>query len=117
MSEQHPIEDPQRVRSALTFFRITALIAGVALIVLVVEMVLKYGMDNDALSWWSPVHGLLFMGFVAATYNLGSKLRWPMGRMVGYILTAFVPLLSFWLEKKVTREVQGQLAGAGHPAR
>lgn len=112
MSEQVPvvIDDPQRVRSALKFFRITAIIAGLALVVLVVEMVLKYGMDNDVLSWWSPVHGLLFMGFAAATYNLGTKMRWPMGRMVGYLLTAFVPFLSFWLEHKVTREVEAQLA-------
>lgn len=117
MSEQYPIEDPHRVRSALTFFRVTAVIAGLALIVLVIEMVLKYALHNDVLSWWSPVHGLLFMGFVAATYNLGSKLRWPMGRMVGYVLTAFVPLLSFWLEQKVTREVREQLAGAAPAAR
>ncbi|REF30333.1 DUF3817 domain-containing protein [Calidifontibacter indicus] len=121
MSEQYPseqpIEDPARVRGALKFFRIMALIAGVALLVLVLEMVLKRGMGNDALSWWSPVHGLLFMGFVASVYNLGTKLRWPMGRMVGYVLTAFVPLLSFWLEHKVTREVQGQLAVAAPAAR
>lgn len=121
MSEQYPSEQlrehPERIRTALTFFRVMAMIAGVALLVLVLEMVLKYGMDNDALSWWSPVHGLLFMGFVAATYNLGSKLRWPMGRMVGYVLTAFVPLLSFWLEHKVNTEVQGQLAEAPQAAR
>lgn len=106
------IADPARVRSALKIFQVMAIIAGVALLVLVAEMVLRYAMNNEALSWWSPVHGLLFMGFVAATYNLGSKLNWPMGQMVGYVLTAFVPLLSFWLEKKVTQQVRAQLAAA-----
>lgn len=129
MSEQYPSTEPtdlhtarpaaqlDRIGGALKFFRVMALIAGVALLVLVLEMVLKYGMDNDALSWWSPVHGLLFMGFVASVYNLGSKLGWTMGRMIGYVLTAFVPLLSFWLEHKVTREVQGQLAAAAPAGR
>ena len=104
-------EAVRTVRKALTFFRIMAVIAGLALLVLCLEMYLKYGRDNDALSWWSPVHGLLFMVFVGATYNLGSKMGWSFKRMIGYVLTAFVPILSFWLEHKVTRDVQARLAG------
>lgn len=117
MTEPTREEAIASVRKALTFFKITAIIAGVALLILVVEMVLKYGYDNEVLAWWSPVHGLLFIFFVAATYNLGTKMGWSLGRMIGYVLTAFVPILSFWLERKVSKDVEGRLATVQNRAR
>ncbi|WP_460466164.1 DUF3817 domain-containing protein [Calidifontibacter terrae] len=110
MNESTRADAVRTVQKALTFFRVMAVVAGVALVILCLEMYLKYGRDNDALSWWSPVHGLLFMVFVGATYNLGTKMGWSFGRMIGYVLTAFVPVLSFWLEHKVTRDVRARLA-------
>ena len=56
-----PVTDPAKVSSALSLFKITAIIAGLAMFVLITEMVLKYGFDNDELSWWSPVHGVIFI--------------------------------------------------------
>lgn len=114
MSETRLVSDRadavRTVQKALTFFRVMAVIAGVALLILCLEMFLKYGLDNEALSWWSPVHGLLFIGFVVSVYNLGTKMGWSFQRMIGYVLTAFVPILSFWLEHKVTRDVRARLA-------
>lgn len=111
--ELRATDDLSKVESALKFFRIMAVIAGVALLILCVELILHYGFDNEALSWWSPIHGLLFMAFMASVFNLGTKLRWNAVRMVGYICTAFVPVLSFWLERKVNRGVSALLREAG----
>ena len=97
--------DPKAIASALTFFRITAVIAGLAMFVLIVEMVLKYAMSNDALSWWSPVHGLIFMVFAVATANLGFKVGWSLGKMVGIMLGSCIPLLAFWFERRAVAEV------------
>lgn len=99
--ELRSTDDLSKVWGALKFFRIMAVIAGVALLILCVELILHYGFHNEALAWWSPIHGILFMIFMASVVNLGSKLRWSLVRMVGYICTAFVPILSFWLERKV----------------
>lgn len=110
--ELRPSDDLNKVAGALKFFRVMAVIAGVALLILCVELILHYGFNNEALSWWSPVHGLLFMAFMASVFNLGTKLRWSAVRMIGYICTAFVPVLSFWLERKVNSGVSALLDGA-----
>ncbi|WP_158607573.1 DUF3817 domain-containing protein [Flexivirga caeni] len=99
--ELRPTDDLAKVATALKFFRVMAIIAGVALLILCVELVLHYGFHNEAMSWWSPIHGVLFIVFMISVYNLGTKLRWSAMRMVGYICTAFVPVLSFWLEHHV----------------
>ncbi len=84
-----------------------AIIAGLAMFVLIVEMVLKYGPPkNDVLTWWSPVHGLIFMVFAAATANLGFKVGWGVGRMIVILLMACIPFLAFVEERRVVREVE-----------
>lgn len=102
---QGPTASPSSIRSALTFFRVAATVAGLAMFVLIVEMVLKYGLHDDALSWWSPVHGLIFMVFAVATANLGLKVGWPVGRMLLALVLACIPFVAFVEERRVTREV------------
>ncbi len=100
-----PAAHPRAIAGALTFFRGAAIVAGLAMFVLIVEMVLKYGLDNDVLTWWSPVHGLIFMVFAVATANLGFKIGWSVGRMVLILLLACIPFLAFVEERRVVREV------------
>lgn len=98
--------DPRAIGSALTFFRGAAVVAGLAMFVLILEMFLKYGPPkNDVLSWWSPVHGLIFMVFAVATANLGFKVGWGVGRMVLILLLACIPFVAFVEERRVVREV------------
>ena len=106
MTEPSSKATPEALRTALSFFRVTAIIAGLAMFVLIVEMVLKYAFDNDVLTWWSPVHGLIFMVFAAATANLGFKVGWGVGRMVLILLLACIPFLAFVEERRVVREVE-----------
>lgn len=100
-----PSADPRAIATALGVFRVTAILAGLAMFVLIVEMVLKYAMSNDALSWWSPVHGLIFMVFAVATANLGFKVGWSVGRMILTLLLACIPFVAFVEERRVVREV------------
>ena len=97
--------DPRAVASGLTLFRVSAIVAGLAMFVLIVEMVLKYGFDNDVLTWWSPVHGLIFMVFAVGTANLGFKVGWSVGRMLAILLLACIPFVAFVEERRVVREV------------
>jgi integral membrane protein len=96
------------VKSALTRFKIMAFVVGVGLLILCLEMVLHYGFDNDALTWWSPIHGVLYMLYLVATADLGLKVKWPLSRMLGVALAGVVPFFSFVMERKVAREVEGR---------
>jgi integral membrane protein len=102
------------VQGALTRYRIIAWIVGVVLIVLVlVGMPLKYLGDNDSVvAAVGPAHGFLFMVYVALTFDLGRRAKWPLSRMLLVMLAGTIPFLSFWAERKVTKS----WAGSPEPA-
>ncbi len=105
----------------LTFFRVMAMIVGVALLVLTLHMVLRYGFDNHLLDWWAQPHGFLYMIYLVSVAMLGFELRWSLPAMVAVMLAGVVPLLSFYVEHRVTRGAQAQLdrraAAAGNLTR
>ena len=104
-------DNPETVRKALTPFKVMAFIVGVGLLVLVLEMLLKYGpWKNDVLAWWAMPHGFLSMIYLVATFNLGTAARWPLSKIIKVMLAGIVPFLSFWVERKVAHEVDGRLA-------
>lgn len=96
-----------RVKSALTRFKIMAFVVGVGLLILCAELVLHYGFHNDALLWWSQVHGFLYILYVITAAQLGFRVGWPLTKMVGVMLAGVVPFFSFVMERKVAREVEG----------
>ena len=97
-----------KVRSALTRFKVMAFVVGFGLLLLCAEIVLHYGFDNEALAWWSPIHGVLYMLYLVTTADLGLKVRWSLGKMIGVALAGVVPFFSFVMERKVAREVEGR---------
>ncbi|MGK5681236.1 DUF3817 domain-containing protein [Actinoplanes sp. URMC 104] len=94
------------MQGALTRYRIIAWIVGVCLLALVVVgMPLKYLADNPTVvAAVGPAHGFLFMVYLVATFDLSRRARWPFGRMILVMLSGTIPFLSFWAERKVTRE-------------
>ena len=106
------IKDPTSTARALTFFKVMAFIVGVGLLVLVAEIILKYGFDNDVLDWWPQPHGFIYIVYLVATANLGFKVGWSLSKMVLVMLAGVVPFLSFWAERKVAAEVEARLATA-----
>lgn len=105
---------PDQIRTALTVYRVLAIIAGIALFVLVLEMVLKYGFDQDNFltKYWSPIHGVLYMGYAASVANLGVKVGWGLKRIVLNLLAGFVPILPWVQERKNTAETNAMLQRA-----
>lgn len=93
------------MQGALTRYRIIAWIVGVVLIALVVVgMPLKYLGDNDAVvAGIGPAHGFLFMIYLVLTFDLSRRAKWPLSRMLLVMLAGTIPFLSFWAERKVTR--------------
>lgn len=105
-----PISNPDSAATALTFFKVMAFIVGFGLLLLVAEVILHYGFDNSALSWWPQPHGFIYFIYLIATANLGFKVGWSLPKMVLVMLAGVVPFLSFWVEHRVAGEVDSRLA-------
>ncbi|MEP7018538.1 MAG: DUF3817 domain-containing protein [Actinomycetota bacterium] len=107
------IRDVEAARKALGFFKVMAITAGCALFVLIVIIVINGGFGKGGASTvWSPIHGAIYFVFVLSIANLGFKVGWTLPRMIRLMLSGFVPLLPFFVERKVAREVEAQLAGS-----
>ena len=114
MSEQvRPKIDEAAARKALAFFKVMAIAAGCALIVFAVIIVINGGFGKGGASTvWAPIHGFIYFVFVLSIANLGFKVGWSLQRMVLIMLSGFVPLLPFFIERKIAGEVEVQLAGS-----
>jgi len=111
--QNRPVRDVVAARKALAFFKVMAITAGCALFVLVVIIVINGGIGKGGASAvWSPIHGVIYFMFVLSIANLGFKVGWSLPRMIRLMLCGFVPLLPFFVEPKVAREVEAQLAGS-----
>ncbi|HYO19516.1 MAG TPA: DUF3817 domain-containing protein [Dermatophilaceae bacterium] len=117
MSEQvRPIRDVAAARKALTFFKVMAIAAACALLVLIAIIVINGGFGKDGPSAvWSPIHGTIFFVFVLSIANLGFKVGWSLPRMILIMMSGFVPVLPFIIERKVALEVEGRLAAQDSP--
>jgi integral membrane protein len=100
------------VSNPITRFRVAANLVGIGLLVLVlVAMPLKYLAGNETvIGIHGPIHGLLYMIYVGCTIDLGTKAQWSPRRIVGVLLAGTVPFLSFYVERRMVRELEAQLA-------
>ncbi|MBL7502406.1 DUF3817 domain-containing protein [Frankia sp. CNm7] len=108
---------PAAIAKALGRYRVLAYVVGVVLITLVlVAMPLKYAADTPQLvRAIGPIHGVLYIVYLLATFDLATKARIPGRRMILVMLAGTVPFVSFIAERSVTREVRAS-AEASAPA-
>lgn len=110
------MRDEAAARKALGYFKVMAIAAGLALFVLVVIIVINGGFGKGGASEvWSPIHGVIYFVFVLSIANLGFTVGWSLPRMILTMLSGFVPVLPFIVERKVAREVEAQLTGSLAP--
>lgn len=110
-----------KAEGALRRYRVMALVTGVMLLVLCVELLLKYvvGVGDDVMRWvaWVPfAHGWIYVVYLVTVLDLWSTMRWRLGRLVTMVLAGVVPVMSFVVERAVHRDGVERLA-AGRPAR
>ncbi|MBC7559608.1 MAG: DUF3817 domain-containing protein [Dermatophilaceae bacterium] len=117
MSEQlRPIRDVVAARKALGLFKVMAITAGCALFVLIGIIVINGGFGKGGASAvWSPIHGAIYFGYVVSIANLGFKVGWSLPRMVLIMMSGFVPVLPFIVERRVVREVEAQIDAQDAP--
>lgn len=109
--EAGPVTPIEKIRSALTGYRVMAWLTGIWLIALVYEIILKYVVKvEDPPSWIGVVHGWVYFVYLLFTANLAVKVRWPIAKTIGVLLAGTIPLLGIIVEQVQTRELKERFA-------
>ncbi|GAA0963298.1 DUF3817 domain-containing protein [Frigoribacterium faeni] len=117
--------DIPKIPGAVKFYRISAYITGVMLLLLIFEMVFKYTplqlemqlggeggflVPKDSITTGFNLstailiaHGWLYVVYLFADFRLWSLMRWPFSRFLIIALGGVVPLLSFFVESHMTK--------------
>lgn len=131
--------DYPRIRKALSFYKVTSVITGVMLLLLVAVMVMKYafnvqlflftpnafaefmplapeGVDSDFVPQGFDLfkailiaHGWFYVVYLVSDFMLWSPMRWHFGRFLLIALGGVIPFMSFFLEARIVRQVNGFL--------
>lgn len=123
--------DVPRIRLTLRVFKVSAIITGVFLLLLVVMMVTRYGFGSDielggeTFLGLTPrdaitginlstviliAHGWLYVLYLGCDFVLWRLLRFSFLRFVFIALGGIIPGLSFYFERRVPRDVEAELA-------
>lgn len=97
-----------RVATALRRYSIAAYVTGVWLLILCVEIILKYLVLDKVPEWFMYIgmaHGVFYLIYLIMTLDLGTKARWVPTKWLITCLAGTIPFLSFVVEKKRRREV------------
>ncbi|MFS0705905.1 DUF3817 domain-containing protein [Cellulomonas sp. 179-A 9B4 NHS] len=120
----------RKATGSLRRYRVMAWVTGAMLLLLCVEMVLKYVLQvpgftvegdprSEAARIIAMVHGWVYVVYLVTVFDLWSTLRWRLGRLVTMALAGVVPVMSFVLERRVHAQAQAridQAAGAAPAA-
>jgi integral membrane protein len=101
------------VEGAVTRYRILAMVVGTLLVLLTIGMVLKYGPTDmpEMVAIVSPIHGFFYMVYLVGAYDLWRRTGWPLSRMLLIVLGGVVPLMTFFVERRIVQEARA-LGGA-----
>ncbi|MBT2395694.1 DUF3817 domain-containing protein [Streptomyces sp. ISL-100] len=92
--------------NVLSRYRVMAYITAVWLLVFTVAIVAKYGFQAGDTMLISQIHGVLFIIYVVFAFDLGTKAKWPFGKLLWVLAAGCIPLASFFVEPKITREAR-----------
>ena len=130
--------DIPRIRTVLAVYRVSAIVTGTFLLLLVLMMVFRYGFGVD-IELGGPfgflalqprdlieavnlstailiVHGWLYVVYLLCDFALWRLTRWSFGRFLFIALGGVVPLLSFFFEFSVPRWVHERVDAVETPA-
>ena len=107
-------------RSVLTRYRVMAYVTGVLLVLLTLGCIAKYGFHADGAAGFVTAvgiaHGWLYVLYLVLAFDLGSKARWPFGKLLWVLLAGTLPTAAFFVERRVTRELESRIADAATEA-
>lgn len=109
---EKPLVPIEQLRKALLGYRILAWTTGVLLIALCYEMVVKYILKVEDLPTWLQmvpfVHGWVYLIYLVFTANLAMKVRWPVLKTIGVLLSGTIPLAGVIVEHFQTKALKAR---------
>jgi integral membrane protein len=126
------------MKSALKFYRVTSYVTGTFLLLLCLEMLVRYAFGHDLILGGTHgflaleargedgsglvgvgglnvstgiliVHGWLYVAYLFGDYRMWTLYRWSFTRFVIIALGGVIPLLSFFTERHFTKVALAQL--------
>lgn len=90
-------------------YRNLAYVVGVLLVVASITSVLKYLTPDDSaaqnlgeqLAWLWVIHGWIYIAYVVVAFVLARRERWSVTFTLLMLAAGLVPLLIFWVERRV----------------
>lgn len=94
----------------LKIFQKVALLEAISTVLLFfVAMPLKYFVDMPtAVRIAGTVHGVLVIAFVILLIMCWQEFKWTFGRVVKYFVLSLIPIVSFWVEVDLKKEIRRQ---------
>lgn len=91
--------------SPLLLFRVVAVAEACSWVGLLVGMFFKYVTETGELGVkvFGPIHGGLFVAYVAVTLLIGLSRRWSLGRLVLGLACSVPPLMTLWFDRYAER--------------
>jgi len=107
VAEQPAAETVKQTDWLLNVYRVLAVLVGIGLLTLVfVGMPLKYAADSpDVVKVVGPLHGFLYVVYMLCALQLWLRERWKFTFALAVACAGFVPFLSFYAERQVTKRV------------
>jgi integral membrane protein len=117
---------PRKAAGAALRYRILAWATGTMLLLLCLELILKYGFHANGVgadghpnpvigAWVAYAHGWLYVVYLITVFDLWSKMRWRVGRLATMAAAGVVPAMSFILERKVHAQATARIEAASTP--
>lgn len=129
---------PKALRSAITYFRATSFITGTFLLLLVLEMVVRYGFGYDFYAFGPNglvsieqravtgeavalssgfnlstgvliVHGWLYVAYLFGAFRMWTLFQWSFFRFLIIAAGGIVPTLSFFTERYYQKVALAQI--------
>jgi len=135
--------DAPRIRSALKLYKVTSIVTGSFLLLLCLMMAFRYGpllfaqagvdielagpagflalTPKDLITGINLstviliVHGWFYVIYLYSDFRLWSLARWPFTRFLFVALGGVIPFTSFFIEHRIHRQVEQQLAALETP--
>jgi integral membrane protein len=105
------------MHAAVLRYRVMAYITGVVLIVLCfVGIPLQIAGYPAVAHYVGVVHGILYIIYLAVAYLLARRLRLPTGPTVLVLLAGTIPVLTFVVERWLTRQYINPAIAAAAPS-
>ena len=107
---------------ALARYRVMAFIVGTGLALLCFVGIPLQVIGGNKWPWTAvveivgPVHGIFYIVYLLTCLDLAGRARFRTTQLLGMVGSGLVPLLAFYMERKVTERVHNQIAlGADAP--